>query len=205
MRVLAVVHHRNAAAGVFAEPALAAGHELVEWLPHDEPAPPADGFDAAMVFGGSMNVDEEDAHPWLRQEKRFVRELIERGTPLLGICRGAQAINVACGGTLHQHIPGHRQSDPGPTTTHEVEIVAGTRLAGVLGPGALAVNSFHHQAVDRLGHGLRISARAADGTVEAIEGLGFALGVQWHAETLADGRLFEALVGAATVPLLKAA
>ena len=183
----------------------------------DEVEPLLDRLDAVCLSGGPdldpSAYDAPDRHAELGPtepsldafELALARAALERGTPLLGICRGAQAINVACGGTLHQHIPGHRQSDPGPTTTHEVEIVAGTRLAGVLGPGALAVNSFHHQAVDRLGHGLRISARAADGTVEAIEGLGFALGVQWHAETLADGRLFEALVGAATVPLLKAA
>ena len=102
MRVLAVVHHRNAAAGVFAEPALAAGHELVEWLPQDEPAPPAAGFDAAMVFGGSMNVDEEEAHPWLRDEKRFARELIDRGTPVLGICLGSQLVADAAGGVVRR-------------------------------------------------------------------------------------------------------
>jgi putative glutamine amidotransferase len=138
-------------------------------------------------------------------ELALARAALERDTPLLGICRGAQALNVACGGTLHQHVPNHRQSDPGPRTTHDVDIVAGTRLAGLFGAGTLAVNSFHHQGVDRLGAGLRVSARAADGTVEAIEGLGFVLGVQWHAETLPDARLFEALVGAATMPLLKAA
>jgi putative glutamine amidotransferase len=126
---------------------------------------------------------------------------VARGMPLLGICRGSQALNVACGGTLHQHLPGHRQSEPGCRVTHEVEVLAGTRLAGLLGAGTHAVNSFHHQAVDRLGRGLRIAARAADGTVEAIEGAGFTLGVQWHAEALADGRLFEGLVSAAAPPL----
>jgi GMP synthase-like glutamine amidotransferase len=102
MRVLAVVHHRNAAAGVFAEPALAAGHELVEWLPHEEPVPPTDGFGAAIVFGGEMNVDEEEAHPWLSGEKRFIRELIERGTPLLGICLGSQLLAEAAGGSARR-------------------------------------------------------------------------------------------------------
>jgi putative glutamine amidotransferase len=130
-------------------------------------------------------------------ELALARAALERGMPLLGICRGSQALNVACGGTLHQHLPGHRQSEAGSTTTHEVEVLAGTRLAGLIGPGAYAVNSFHHQAVDELGRGLVVAARAADGTVEAIEGAGgFAIGVQWHAETLADARLFEALVGA---------
>jgi len=123
--------------------------------------------------------------------------------PLLGICRGAQALNVACGGTLHQHLPGHRQSEPGSRPTHEVEVLPGTRLAGLLGAGPVAVNSFHHQAVDRLGGGLRVSARAADGTIEAIEGAGFVVGVQWHAEAMADGRLFEALASA-SAPRLRA-
>jgi GMP synthase (glutamine-hydrolysing) len=102
MRVLAVVHHTNAAAGVFAEPALAAGHELVEWLPHEQPAPVNDGFGAAMVFGGEMNVDQEDKHPWLRDEKRFLRELLDRGTPLLGVCLGSQLVAEAAGGEVRR-------------------------------------------------------------------------------------------------------
>ena len=138
-------------------------------------------------------------------ELALARAAIARGMPLLGICRGAQALNVACEGTLHQHVPGHRQGEPGSQTTHDVEVLPVTRLAALLGAGPLAVNSFHHQAVDRLGRGLRVAARAADGTVEAIEGAGFVLGVQWHAETLEDGRLFEALAGAASVPALRAA
>jgi putative glutamine amidotransferase len=138
-------------------------------------------------------------------ELALARGAIAHGLPLLGICRGAQALNVACGGTLHQHLAGHRQAEPGTDPTHEVEVLPGTRLASVLGAGTMAVNSFHHQAVDELGTGLRVAARARDGTVEAIEGAGFVLGVQWHAETLADRRLFEALAVAARTPLLRAA
>jgi putative glutamine amidotransferase len=138
-------------------------------------------------------------------ELTLARAAIERGMPVLGICRGSQALNVACGGTLHQHLPGHRQTEPGTETTHTVEILPRTRLAGLLGPGTIDVNSFHHQAVDRLGDGLRVAARAADGTVEAIERpRSFAIGVQWHAEALTDGRLFEALVDA-SAPRLKIA
>jgi putative glutamine amidotransferase len=140
-------------------------------------------------------------------ELALARAAIERGMPLLGICRGSQALNVACGGTLHQHLPGHRQSEPGCTTTHEVEVLRRTRLAGLIGAGAHMVNSFHHQAVDTLGRGLRVAARAADGTVEAIETRsgGFVIGVQWHAEALADARLFEALVSASAPALQIAA
>jgi putative glutamine amidotransferase len=129
-----------------------------------------------------------------------------RGLPLLGICRGAQALNVARGGTLHQHLPGHRQTEPATATTHTVHVEPGTRLAQVAGTAVLRVNSFHHQAVDALGRGLRAVAFAADGTIEAIEAPGprLVLGVQWHAEGLtAQPRhraLFAELVEAAATP-----
>jgi putative glutamine amidotransferase len=140
-------------------------------------------------------------------ELALARAARERGMPVLGVCRGAQALNVACGGTLHQHVPGHRQSEAATRPTHDVHVDAGSRVARLLGAGRQAVNSFHHQAVDRLGAGLRAVAHAPDGTVEAIEGEGFLVGVQWHAETLAaHGPLFEALVlAAARGPLQLAA
>jgi putative glutamine amidotransferase len=122
------------------------------------------------------------------------------GLPLLGICRGAQAINVARGGTLHQHVEGHRQAALATARTHTVTVDDDSLLASLTGPGSLEVNSFHHQAVDIPGAGLRIVARAIDGTVEAVEDRTrpLLLGVQWHAETLADrpehGALFAALV-----------
>ena len=125
------------------------------------------------------------------------------GLPLLGICRGAQALNVARGGTLHQHVAGHRQAAMGTVRTHSVTVVAGSRLAAITGGGELEVNSFHHQAVDTPGAGLKVVAHAVDGTAEAIEDRTRELfvGVQWHAETLMDrpehGALFSALVDAA--------
>jgi putative glutamine amidotransferase len=126
------------------------------------------------------------------------------GLPLLGICRGAQAINVARGGTLHQHVEGHRQAALATARTHRVTVLSDSRLAALTGAGRLEVNSFHHQAVDVVGAGLRIVATALDGTVEAIEDRTrpLVLGVQWHVETLADrpehGALFAALVEVAT-------
>jgi putative glutamine amidotransferase len=116
-----------------------------------------------------------------------------RGLPVLGVCRGAQAMNVARGGTLHQHVDdvvsgviAHRQTEALGVATHPVAIEPRTRLAAVTGAHALDVNSFHHQAVDRLGRDLRAAARSADGLIEAIEdaGPGLYLGVQWHAEGL---------------------
>jgi putative glutamine amidotransferase len=131
---------------------------------------------------------------------------LERGIPILAICRGLQALNVVCGGTLHQHVPGHRQTQVASKPSHGVEIAGGTRLTRIMGTRELPVNSFHHQAVDRVGSGLQVVARAHDGTVEAVEGRGFVLGVQWHAETLfAHRRLFEAFVAAAQGGGLRAA
>ena len=132
----------------------------------------------------------------------LVRHALALGLPILAICRGVQALNVACGGTLHQHLPGHRQEEAATRPVHTVEVVPGSRLARITGGETLHVNSFHHQAVDRVGEGLRVIARAADGTVEGVEGAGFTVGVQWHAETLtaaAEQRaLFTGLVAAAS-------
>jgi putative glutamine amidotransferase len=117
-----------------------------------------------------------------------------RSLPLFGICRGAQALNVSRGGTLHQHLPDdpdsaleHRQRAPGDQPTHTIAVTEPSRLAVLLGRGSLRVNSFHHQAVARLGAGLRAVAWAPDGVVEAIEAADrdFVVGVQWHAECLA--------------------
>jgi putative glutamine amidotransferase len=129
-----------------------------------------------------------------------------RGLPILAICRGSQALNVACGGTLHQHVPGHRQTAPATEATHEVEIAAHSRLHRMVRTRTLGVNSFHHQAVDQVGEGLRVVATASDGTIEGLEGDGFIVGVQWHAETMAAHMpLFEALVTAASRTELRAA
>jgi putative glutamine amidotransferase len=128
-------------------------------------------------------------------EVQLAREADARGLPILGICRGAQALNIARGGTLHQHLPeitdgsiAHRQCQPGHEVTHKVRVAPRSGLAAVVGSRRAAVNSFHHQAVDRLGSGLRAVAWADDGVVEGIEGRGgsLLLGVQWHAETLVD-------------------
>ena len=119
-------------------------------------------------------------------EQALLRGAAERDLPLLGICRGLQALNVSRGGTLHQHIDGtSRRTRPSrpPMTSRSRR---GSLLHWLTGRDGLAVNSFHHQAADRIGAGLEVAARAADGTVEALwdPAARFTLGVQWHAEFL---------------------
>ncbi len=150
--------------------------------------------------------------PWLDAfEIGLAGAADERELPVLGICRGAQALNVVRGGTLHQHLPDvtngtieHRQTAPGRRTTHEVVLQPDSALARILGGDQAAVNSFHHQAVDTLGDRLVAVAHAPDGVVEAIEAKDrlHYRGVQWHAETLVDRpahlSLFAGLVAAAS-------
>jgi putative glutamine amidotransferase len=137
-------------------------------------------------------------------EFALLQGALDRGLPVLGICRGAQVLNVALGGTLHQHLPdvlghnGHRLGN-GVFTRLPVRTVAGTRLAALLGESA-EVPCYHHQATDKIGEGLVVSAWDPDGVVEALElpGDEFVVAVQWHPEkSLDDLRLFTAIVDAA--------
>jgi gamma-glutamyl-gamma-aminobutyrate hydrolase PuuD len=146
------------------------------------------------------------ARPWRDDwELRLLGQALDRGLPVLGVCRGAQLLNVALGGTLDQHVPdtvGHQRHCPVPGVFGQVEVTLrpGSTVAGVLGPRA-TVACHHHQAIGSLAPGLEVAGRADDGVIEAVElrGRPFALGVQWHPEQ--DGgdlRLFAALVAAAT-------
>jgi len=164
-------------------------------------------LDPAAYGADDRHVELGPTEPSLDAfELSLVKLALQRGLPILAICRGAQALNVACGGTLHQHIPGHRQTELASEPTHEVEIESRSRLHRIMRTQTAAVNSFHHQAVDQVGEGLRVVAHASDGTIEGIEGDGFTVGVQWHAETLvAHSNLFEALVTAASRTELRVA
>ncbi|MFI9274230.1 gamma-glutamyl-gamma-aminobutyrate hydrolase family protein [Kitasatospora sp. NPDC052896] len=138
-------------------------------------------------------------------EGALLRAALAAGLPLLAICRGMQLLNVVCGGSLVQHLPdlvghhGHGAVEGGRYDHHPVRPLPGTLLAELLPEPVLSVPTLHHQAADRIGEGLRVSALAEDGTVEAVEGPGFVLGVQWHPEQGDDQRLTEALVRAAGV------
>lgn len=169
----------------------------------------------ARRYGQAPHPSAEAPNPERdRWEEALVRAAREHRTPTLATCRGMQLANVAFGGTLVQDIaserPGshtHTREDARGARVHTVRVETGTRLAGLLEPPSLTVNSLHHQAVDRPGAGLRIVARADDGIVEGIEWADddwWMVGVQWHPEELEgspepwDRMLFDRFVAAVT-------
>ncbi len=125
-----------------------------------------------------------------RTELLLARAFVRAGKPVLGICRGAQVLNVALGGDLHQHVfdlPNVTIAHQNGETRHGVNLVPGTLLASIFdGRETLTVNSTHHQAVGRPGPGLTVSARSTDGLIEAVEMGDRVLGVQWHPERMLE-------------------
>ena len=146
-------------------------------------------------------------------ELELCRRALASRLPLLGICRGLQLINVALGGTLHQHLPdlvgndSHSPKEHG-YGTHKVSVAPGSQLSAILGRSEAAVPTHHHQAVDRLGTGLVATAWADDSVIEAAElapsdsrpspAGQFMVAVQWHPEVGEDASLFNALIAAAS-------
>lgn len=154
---------------------------------------------------GPFHEDRDSA------ELDLCRHALASGLPVLGICRGLQVINVALGGTLHQHLPDlvgddiHSPDEVG-YGSHKVSVASQTQLAAILGRSEAAVPTHHHQAIDRLGAGLVATAWTDDGVIEAVEfgqaaanggKAPFMIAVQWHPEAGDDLSLFTALVAAA--------
>ncbi len=176
-------------------------------------------FDALLVSGG-VDVDPslygQAPHPQTtgtdamtdRWEVALIHAARRAGRPVLAICRGTQLLNIALGGSLHQHlgdldgIGPHGVPNGGGGTPNEIIVDAGTRLALALGVDGVVGNCHHHQAIDRLGAGLEVTARTADGIIECVEATEgpWTVGVQWHPEDSAMGdpvqqQLFDHFVG----------
>jgi putative glutamine amidotransferase len=184
--------------------------------------PDADGIDEVLdvldglIFSGGNDLEPDEygaqAHPETtgtnperdRGELSLLEGALARDMPVLAVCRGLQVLNVARGGDLVQHLPeqvGHEdhRAVKGAFSDHGVRLDDSSRLGSVLGAEVPAVKSHHHQGLGRVGEGLRETAWADDGTVEAVEDPDkrFAVGVLWHPEAGDDAKLFEALVAEA--------
>ncbi|MDP9860861.1 MULTISPECIES: gamma-glutamyl-gamma-aminobutyrate hydrolase family protein [Streptosporangium] len=189
-----------------------AGGQPVILPPVGDPAALAGRLDGLILAGGG-DVDparygqaphERTGHVrGFRDDAEFglAHAALERGIPLLGVCRGLQVLNVALGGSLRQHLPdevGHSGHAPAPGRFGRmpVRLTPGSQIAKILDTETADVAHYHHQAADRLGAGLTVTAHAEDGTVEAVEleGHPFALAVQWHPEADDECPLFEELV-----------
>jgi putative glutamine amidotransferase len=171
-------------------------------------------FDGVCLMGGP-DIDPGRYGAVERHEKLYgvrsehdehdlvlVRVALDLDIPLLAICRGHQALNVALGGTLHQHITDDETTVGHRYAMHASQVVNGTRLHAIVGDDPVG-HSVHHQSVDRVGDGLRVVARGSDGVVEGVEHTSrWAIGVQWHPEDSAtvdpaQQALFDALVAEA--------
>jgi putative glutamine amidotransferase len=192
-------------------------------LPHQPELVEAylDMIDGLIVTGGAFDVDPSlfgatTRHAAVTTKDRRTRfELaitegaLARDLPVLGICGGQQLLAVVLGGTLIQHIPdevpgalAHEQPNPRDQAGHSVNVLAGTRLAAIVGAGEIPVNSAHHQAAKTLGARTILNAVASDGVIEGIEEpeRRFCIGVQWHPEfaiSPADTKLMRAFIDAA--------
>ncbi|MFT2817795.1 gamma-glutamyl-gamma-aminobutyrate hydrolase family protein [Leifsonia sp. A12D58] len=175
-----------------------------------------DSLDGLIITGGK-DVDParygQEPHPLTDEPRRdrdtwedaLLRRAIDRELPFLGICRGAQVLNVALGGTLHQHLPdvigqNGYQLGGGVFSAVDIAVTPDSTVHSLLG-GGLSVPVYHHQAIDRVAEGLIVSATTADGVIEAVElpSVPFGVAVQWHPEEATDDiRLFAGLVDAAT-------
>jgi GMP synthase (glutamine-hydrolysing) len=173
MRVLAAVHSHDGLPFVFGDVVRELGHELVEWRPPDGPAP--GGADAAIVLGGAMHVDQEDAHPWLRDEKRWIDRLLADETPVLGVCLGAELLALGAG------WPVVRLPVP-EIGWHEAQLTAGGLADPLLGgvPSRFPAFQWHSYAADPPAGGAVLAAGAS--CAQAYRVGERAWGIQFHAE-----------------------
>ena len=180
-------------------------------------------LDGLVLAGCTLDLDPVrlgmDRHPATRSmpirredfDRRLCKMAVDMRMPILAIGSGMQLLNVICGGTIYQHVPEecpramHHYDPVENTLRHIIEIVPGTRVDTIYGPGEIRVNSMHHQAVNQVAKPFRVSAMSPDGVIEAYESIDedwFALGVQWHPEnetaSALDMQVFEQFMSACT-------
>jgi GMP synthase-like glutamine amidotransferase len=180
VRVLSIVHQADAGAGVFGD--------FPTWVPSAGPVPSIEGLDALMVFGGSMHVDQNDGHPWLGPEKQFLRDALDRGVPILGVCLGSQLLAEAAGA-----VP-HRSPEP-EIGWYDIEITdagAADPLFGPLAP-SVVVFEWHHYVAPLPPGAVELARTPACVQAFRIDGAP-AWGLQFHAEVTREN-LFSWLDG----------
>ena len=181
MRVLAIVHEASAPAGVFADAARAHGAALEEWHISNGSSAPRDAgeYDAVISLGGAMHPDQENSHPWLAQEKLLLRELLDSGTPLLGVCLGAQLLADAAG------APARRAEEP-EIGWIEVQLTASGAHDPLLSPLRSGFSAFAwHSYICPLPPGATELARSA-ACLQAFRATERAWGIQFHAEVTCE-------------------
>ncbi|MCC6793050.1 MAG: gamma-glutamyl-gamma-aminobutyrate hydrolase family protein [Thermomicrobiales bacterium] len=200
---------RYAIAACYVKAVLAAGGIPIVLPPQDGNVESILELVDGLLFSGGADIDpaiygDSDVHPTTydihplrdRFELDLIKRAVEDDIPTFCICRGIQVLNVACGGTLYQHVPDqhtdaipHRQGETGHRnheSSHTVVAEPGSLLSAAYGATEIPVNSYHHQAVKDVAPGLHASAASPDGLVESVEipGKRFVLGVQWHPEMM---------------------
>src|SRR3954451_1429145 len=177
MRALAIVHQRDAGPGVFADAVRAGGAELVCWIPPEAEGPPEPlaGYDAVLVLGGAMHLDQEQAHPWLRAEKKLLRKLLSDGVPTLGVCLGAQLVAEAAGAPV-------RPAGRPEIGWHDVRLTREGRADPLIGPLAPGFEAFQwHSYEFGIPPGATPLARSPV-CLQAYRVGEVAWGIQFHAE-----------------------
>jgi GMP synthase (glutamine-hydrolysing) len=178
VRLLSVVHQRDAGSGVFGRTVSAEGHELDEWIPPESPPPGLDRYQALLVFGGGMHADQEDRHPWLKDEKGLLGRALDAGLPVLGVCLGSQLLADVAG------APPRRAAAP-EIGWHQVELTEEGKDDPLLGPLPERFDALQwHSYEFSLPPGAAPLARSPR-FLQAYRLPGPAWGLQFHAEVVA--------------------